>query len=242
MRYFLILVVIYGFFFTSELNAQKTISDNESILLLFPKGVDTDELQINYYITGSFGGYSNHIRIKPKTRSYKISTSHEGKEARTLKLTVSSPKYQVMTFDFPTLENQRKNIQLKFKPLGTVPFNGRILSTARLNPEKWQLQILYIPGWQCGYFGFLECLLGHIPITLANFDKSGRFTVNLPDFANDPIIASYKDNGEFTFRVKEKSGKLLFDLKPEKESKGFRSIQAALNYPGEIVFIPESEK
>ncbi len=122
MRYFLILVIIYGFFFTSELNAQKTISDDESILLLFPKGVDTDELQINYYITGSFGGYSNHIRTKPKTRSYKIPTSHEGKQAKTLKLAIYSPKYQVMTFDFPTLENQRKNIQLKFKPLGTVPF------------------------------------------------------------------------------------------------------------------------
>ncbi len=70
-----------------------------------------------------------------------------------------------------------------------------------------------------------------------------EFKVDLPDFAGDKVIASFKESGEFSFGLQDKqSGKSLFRLKLKNNSNGFGKIQAALTYSNEKVFIPKLEK
>ena len=244
MRHFLIIITLFAFLVTDEVNEQKTISSSDkAIFVHFPQDINTDELQIEFYITGSFGGYSSFVRTKSNVWKYKIPTSHEGKSAKTLKLIIYSPNYQVKIFDFPTLEGQKKSLELKLKPSKTVPFSGKVLLSNQLNAEELQLQVSYIPNWQCIFFQLPDCLLGYIPITSVNLEKDGGFKVDLPDFAGDKVITSFGESGEFSFSLRDKqSGKSLFRLKLKNNSNGFGKIQAALSYPNEKVFIPEFEK
>ncbi len=244
MRHFLIILMLFAFLATGEVNTQKPIlSGNKAISVHFPHDVNTDGMQIEFYITGSFGGYSSFVRTKSNVWNYEIPTSREGKSAHTLKLIIYSPNYQVKIYDFPTLEFQKKSIELKLEPSKTVPFTGKVLLSKQLNAAELQLQVSYIPKWQCVFFQLPDCLVGLIPITSINLEKDGRFKVDLPDFAGDKVIASFRESGEFSFGLQDKqSGKSLFRLKLKDNSKGFGKIQAALTYSNEKVFIPKLEK
>lgn len=244
MQHFLIIVMLFAFLVTDEVNEQKTISSNDkAISVHFPQDVNTDGMQINFYITGSFGGYLSFVPIQSNVWSYEIPTSHEGKLAKTLKLIIYSPNYQVKTFDFPTLDGQKKGIEVKLEPLKTVPFSGRVLISNQLNAEELQLQVSYTPVWQCVFFQLPDCLLGFIRIASVNLEKDGRFKVDLPNFAGDKVTASFGESGEFSFSLQNKqSRKSLFRLNLKDNSKGFGKIQAALSYPNEKVFMPELEK
>ncbi|HSK70129.1 MAG TPA: hypothetical protein VK892_00430 [Pyrinomonadaceae bacterium] len=240
MRYSLLLVAALIFFGVFELAAQKVNpSSSKSISLHLPEGVNSEGLQIIYSISGSFGGFGGFVRIEENIQRYEIPLVHEGKPVENLSLIVFSPNYQLQVFDFPSLAGMQKNIKLKFEPLETVPFVGRILLPDQFDAEDLQIKVSYLPVWKCEFFGLKDCLLGHLPITSVNLEKDGSFKVNLPDFARDPTISSFKDKGEFTFAVVDKSGKSLFGLKLKDDSKGFGRVKTALNYTIEMVFIPE---
>src|SRR5687767_11423443 len=111
MRHFLILVTLFAFFATGIVNGRRIdLSGDQSISIHFPQNVDPKELQIKFYIKGSFGGYSSFVQTGSNIWDYEIPTSMEGKSAESLKLIVYSRKYETEIFDFPTLDGQQKNI------------------------------------------------------------------------------------------------------------------------------------
>jgi len=244
MWHFLIIITLFAFLVKSEVVEQRAISSNgKAISVHFPQNVNTNGMQIIFYLTGSFGGYSSFVRTKSNVWNYEIPTSHEGKSAKTLKLIIYSPDYRIKIFDFPTLEDQKKSIEVKLESSKTVPFSGKVTLSNQLNAENLQLQVSYTLVWQCVFFQLPDCLLGFMPITFVNLEKDGRFKVYLPDFAGDKVITSFGKSGEFSFSLQDKqSGKSLFRLKPKDNSKGFGKIQAAFSYPNEMVFILELKK
>ena len=243
MRNFLIIIAIFAITLSCKVNAQKTnLSSDKVISVHLSQDTDTDKLQIKYFIIGSFGGVGSFVRIKPNVWNYEISTSYEGKPVEKLRLVVFSPNYQVKTFDFPILEKQNEVIEVKLEFIRTLPFFGRVLLPIQSDAEEMQLKISYTSSWECEYFQLPDCLLGAMPITSVNLEKDGRFKANLPDFARDSLIASYEQKGSFAFTVEDKSGKLLFRLKPKENLKGFNEIQTALSYPVEQVFVPNPKE
>ncbi len=243
MRSFLILIAIFAFLAVDEINAQKTISSGDKTVSLdLSRDTNLDGLQIEYSIKGSFGGAVSFIPIEPGVWKYKIPTLYEEKPVESWNIVVYSPYYQMQTFDFQSLGGESKNIQLKLVPLGTVVFSGKVLLQNQLSDDGLQIKVRYKPTWKCEHFKLMDCMLGARIIGSTNLEKDGSFTVNLPNFAGDPIIASYKNKGEFEFSLEDKSGKLLFKIKPEDDPGRFGNIQAALNYSGETVFVPVREK
>lgn len=240
MKYFLILVVAFILFAAFEIDAQKTKSSSDkSISLHLPQGINTEGLQINYFISGSFGGVGDFVRIEDDVRKYEIPLTYESKPVEKLNLIVFSPHYHLQVFNFPSLAKKPKNIELKFEPLDTISFAGSVLLPSQFDAKDLQIKVSYIPSWQCEYFHLKDCLVGFLPITSVNLKKDGKFNVNLPDFARDPAISSFKDKGEFSFGVEEKSGRLLFGLILRDDSKSFGRVKTALSYPVKKVFIPE---
>jgi hypothetical protein len=192
---------------------------------------------------GAFGGYGSFVQTKSNVWDYKIPTDTEGKSAENLKLIIYSRKYRTEIFDFPILEGKKKSIEIKPEFLKTVPFSGRVLLSNQLNAENLRLQISYTPDWECVFFQLMDCLLGFSHIAFVNLEKDGTFKVDLPSFADDKVISSFGEMGKFSFDMQNKqTGKSLFRLKPKNTPKGFNTIQTALNYSNENVFIPEFEK
>lgn len=254
MRHFLIIITVFTLITSCKADIKKTntLGDevvsahlsqtaDKAVFIHLPENIRIEGLQINYFITGSFGGYSSIVQTRPNVWNYEIPTSYEGKSADTLKLIIYSRNYRIKTFDFPTLDSQEKSIELKLEPSKTVPFSGKILLSNQL--KELQIQVSYVATWQCVFFQLSDCLLSPTLIASVNLEKDGRFKVDLPDFAGDETIASFGESGKFSFSLQNKqNGKLLFRLKPKDNPKGFDEMQAALNYPTEQVFIPETEK
>ena len=253
MRYFLILIVLMTFFFVFQINLQKIdlsrinpqkilISIDKSVSIRLPPDIKMDGLQINYFITGAFGGVGSFIRIEPNIRNYEIPTTYDGKPVVKLQMIVFSPHYLVKTFDFPNLEGQNKNIELKLEPSETTPFSGKVLLPDHLNADELEVKVGYLARWKCEYFGLSDCLLAPMPIASARLERDGRFKVNLPDFARDPTIASYKKKGNFSFRLERKKNNQLFWLKLNDDSKIPDEVPAASIYLTEQFFVIRPDK
>jgi hypothetical protein len=111
-----------------------------------------------------------------------------------------------------------------------------------MSTEKLQIEVSYIPNWECEYFEFVDCLLTGEGVAKVKLDSDKKFSVNLPDFGRDPVVAAFHDQGKFSFLISDReTGKLLYRLKPSDVSKGFGEIPAALNYPVEQGFVIDLE-
>ena len=195
-------------------------------------------LSIMYFMTGSFGGYGSFVRTDSKTWNYVIPTSNEeGKPAKKMRLIINSPKYQTRFFDLPESQDQDHIIDLKLLPRASLKFTGKVLSKKNLSGKRFQLRIDYLQEWQCAYFGLPDCMVDASTVTSGYLDKNGRFAVDLPDFASDPIIASLGDPGSFRFFLcDKKSGNIRYALQPENGRKSFYDIRVASSYPTEQIF------
>src|SRR5262245_60175489 len=69
----------------------QSFSDGRSFFIRLPPTVDTTGLQMNYFMTGAFGGYGGFVRTKPNVHDYVIDTWYENKPASTLKIIVYCP-------------------------------------------------------------------------------------------------------------------------------------------------------
>lgn len=237
MRLFLIVIALFAVFNSKEPEPEKIIlSLDETVSVHFPEDFEMDGLQINFLLTGSFGGYGSFVRTKPDVRSYEIPTSNKGKPAETLKIIVFSPHYRIKVFDFPTLENRKEKIEIKPERSKTIRFLGKVLLPKEPPAGKIRLQVSYTADWKCDFFGLDDCLLAGFPIASVGLDEDGSFRVDLPDFAGDEAIVSFKDTGRFHLDLHDERGRLVSALKLKDDPKYF-GIQAATTYPNEKVFI-----
>ena len=209
-----------------------------------PEAVDTKDSEITYYLTGPFGGYGSFVRTKAGVHDYEIDTSYEGKPARSLKAVIYCPGYQMETLDYPSLAGLReRSVELRLKPLATVPFYGKVLLPSRLKAAEVRVEVSLAASWECEFFGLMDCLYTPYKVTSAEVAEGGRFSVMLPDFAHDAVVGSYRRPGELIFTASEhESGKRLFRLRPEGGSGVNGSIPVAARYQDGQLFLPVPEK
>lgn len=240
------LIALAAFCLLMSLTAQAQESDkaaSQTFHIRLPETIETTNLSINYYLTGAFGGYSSFIQGKPRVWDYEIDTSQENQPATSLKVVVYCPGYQVETLDFPSLAAvQERKAELRLKPLGTVPFSGRVLLPETLSSDEVRVSVRYSAFWVCDFFGLIDCLVANFGVTSTDLTEGGRFKVALPDFAHDPVVSSFSNPGDFNFQaVERKSGRFLFRLKPQGNPARQEQILIADSYSGAHIFIPEVE-
>jgi hypothetical protein len=207
-------------------------------ILSFPHKIDPAKLWINYMVTGTFGGVGNFVRPKPEVWDYAIETVHESQPVKTLKVILYIPGYQAQTMDLSSLiDTSQRNIDVQLRPLATVPFSGRVLSSQNTNPQGLTLEAFYSPSWLCEFYNLADCGFAPLPISSTTLDKEGRFSVVLPDFAHDQTVSSFKEHGSFEFTIWNMSGgKILFRLKPKYEEYGKIGVAVTDKYPDQIIF------
>src|SRR5262245_25436456 len=80
-------------------------AESHLFFLHFPRTIDTTSLSIGYFLSGPFGAYGSFVRTQANTWDYPIETSYENKPARTLKVIVFCPGYQVKLLTVPSLDD-----------------------------------------------------------------------------------------------------------------------------------------
>jgi hypothetical protein len=209
-----------------------------------PQDIDTAGLSIRYLLTGTFGAYSGFVRTRPGVRDYRIDTFYEGRPAETLKVAVYCPGYGVETFNVPDLSaTAERTAEVRLKPLATLPLSGRVLLPLGTAPRGLRLEVSFEPFWECEFFGLSDCLTAGHMVASGELDGAGGFSVEVPDFARDPLAGTFKRRGEFTLRLTERrGGKALFRLRPERGPLQAGGIPVGAVYAKGQVFIAERER
>jgi hypothetical protein len=228
---FFLAVLIFG---VGNVAAQNSAAGKPYLLSLSPD-CDPTSLSIDFFLTGSFGGYGSFIRTDRKGCEFQIPTSEDGKMAKTLKLIVKGPKYKTLIFDFPSLDVNGGRIEAKLEPHTQIEFKGKISSTEPITDNWMQLTVFYVANWKCDFYQLMDCFLGPDRIATADIDAEGGFRVLLPDFASDTALAGFPDKGRFNFFISDrKGGNRVYDLRPELNRS---DIPVASKYPGTILFV-----
>lgn len=215
----------------------------DPIRLVQPRNVPTTNCQLHYSLVGPFGGYAG-LRRGLDASELVIETVHDGQAADQLKAILYCSGYQIETVALDSLRSlDDRNIRVNPKPLGTIDFHGVVRGWIAPSSQVLYVDVDYTPWWVCEFFVWPDCALSWWRVGSVKIETDGTFSTTLPDFARDPVIGSFKNPGEFAFRIRDqKTGNPLFELKPAGSNSLLRRVPVANDYPGEQVFDAELPK
>jgi hypothetical protein len=192
----------------------QVVSDNSSFFLRFPTKVDTTGLQINYFITGAFGGVGSFVRTKPGLHGYLIDTSYENKPAETLKIIVYCPGYGIELINVPSLATSSADgAYVELKPLPSVQLSGRIVAPKGSARKDFKIEASYLAYWDHEFFGIMDGFSAIVKLASADVRQDGSFSIAIPDFARDPALDSFSEKGAISLMAREpKTGNFAYTL------------------------------
>ncbi|HEY1173249.1 MAG TPA: hypothetical protein VGH19_17910 [Verrucomicrobiae bacterium] len=168
-------------------------SDRQVLLLNFPKSVDIADAQIEYFLTGPFGGVGNRVTSKPNLHQYVIDTTHESKPAQSLKAIIYCPGYGFALVNAPSLKTPAAgNATIDLSPQRTIPLAGKIVAPAGKSLAGLKLEVTYHALWGMEYFGYIDGMAPEFKVATADIAADGSFTLTLPDLANDATIKMFQ--------------------------------------------------
>jgi hypothetical protein len=213
-------------------------SGDDPIRVFLPPGVEIRSCELRYFLVGAFGGYGGFVRPNVDASEFEIETVHDGDAVQSLKAILYCPGYHIETMVFDSLPDlAARRIQLHPKPLGTVRFRGLVRGLVTHNLQVLLVDVAYTPWWICELFRLPDCGLGGWTVASVEFSADGRFATTLPDLARDSVIGSFKNPGEFAFRIRDqKTGNWLYDLKAAPNNSPLGRIPVANRYQGEQMF------
>jgi hypothetical protein len=237
MRTFIIAVITASLFSVHVGQTQtNSPSDKQSFLVRFPTAVDTTNLSIRYYITGSFGGYGGFVRTKPKGWEYLIDTHYEGKPAESLKAIFYCPGYGVELLNIPTLNaSSVRSANIDLKPLSSVPLSGRIILSAGASDTELTVEVVYLAYWSHEFYGIADGMVATFKLGDTSMSQDGYFSVLIPDLIRDPVISRFRDKGELELRMLEsKTGNIPYALERSDLPDRRAELKIAEKYSGEL--------
>jgi hypothetical protein len=192
----------------------RVVSDNPSFFLRFPTKIDTTGLQINYFMTGAFGGVGNFVRTTPGLHGYVIDTSYENKPAETLKIIVYCPGYGIELINVPSLaDSPADGASVELKPLLSVQLSGKIVAPEGSARKDFKIEVSYSAYWDHEFFGIFDGISATVKLESADVRQDGSFSVAISDFACDPALDSFREKGAIRLRAREsKTGNFAYTL------------------------------
>lgn len=195
------------------------------VSLVLPAGLPSENVQINYFMLGPFGGYGGFVRTVPGRAAYEIDASVEGVPAGRIKIVAYLPGCEIVTLDL-TLQGPRLEQQLGCKPLGSVALHGQIFPVSITQQEPCEIEVLYLPMWSHRFFGISDGAVRTFRVATAFPDGNGRFHVNLPDLSKQKL-----GNGVFQFVLRQATKKniiaFLEPSTPDLSSHGFLKVSSS---------------
>jgi hypothetical protein len=223
----------------SQAVAQEPAGPQQGFEIAIPPTVKSEQVEIRYYLSGPFGGYSSFVRAKTGIREYRIDTMFEGRTANTLKAIVVAPGCRIVTISVPVLSSSSRTNAFTCEPVVSPALNGRIQEPDSLRGHEYEVEIIWKSPGAMGFFGYLDGLEPTFHITSVTPDSDGSFHVQLPDLVRDPATSSFVSGLDtFAFVAREKNtGNILARLEPTDARENQRGdLRLETVYPSEVIF------
>jgi hypothetical protein len=205
------------------------------VSLYLPADVAAETVQINYFMTGPFGGYGSFVRTEQGRALYEIPAGVDGKPAANVKIIAFIPGCEIATLDI-AMQGISETRTLGCRALGTIRLHGRILPAALAQGPGSEVKVIYVADWDHAFFGIMDGM-----VTMAHFatvipDENGRFEVELPDYKQSGL-----GKGEFLFSLSNKGGRIV-SLKPRNMPQFGLGLEVLSSYAPFVLFAAETSE
>ena len=211
-------------------------STEVTVRLRFPDGIDLTGLQIQYFLSGPFGGYGAPVQLDPGRRESVIHASHRGQLASTFQAIVWVPGYRYVLLPRSPIESQGLVRSIELEPLNRIPLSGEVILA---RPVKGlTIEAGYFSDWECDFFGFIDCLQAPHMVSKERIAVDGSFTLQIPDFARDPGLASFPRLGRLMLIIRDQvTLNPIYELE-EVRTRGRRAeVPVASQYPQDLQLV-----
>jgi len=218
--------------------AQQEISQQQipEVLLYLPADVVPETVQINYFMTGPFGGYGSFVRTEQGLVLYEIPAGVDGKPAANVKIIAFIPGCEIATLDI-AMQGASQTRTLGCSSLETIRLQGRILPAALVQGPGSEVAINYEADWDHAFFGIADGMVSTVHIATVIPDKDGRFEVELPDYFQQSGLGK----GEFLFSLSNKSGRVV-SLKPRNMPQFDLGLEVLSSYAPFVLFAADTSE
>src|SRR5947209_11896073 len=97
-----LLTILAVLFFSLLSPAQQNPTDHvrgPKVSINLPADIRSENVRINYFMVGPFGGYGGVLKQTPNLHAYQMNASVSGQSAKEIKLIAYVPGCQITTFD-----------------------------------------------------------------------------------------------------------------------------------------------
>jgi len=128
------------------------------VSLALPSGVASETAQINYFMTGPFGGSGGFVRTEKNRNTYDIEASVDGHPAASIKIIAYLPGCEIATLDIP-VQGTTLEWRLPCKPLRSVLLHGQIFPVSITQEQPTEVEVVYLAMWSHRFFGISDGLV-----------------------------------------------------------------------------------
>lgn len=242
MGFFRSVVLLISLLVATCATAQ-TGSQPAQLHLHLPPNVPSENIVLRYVLYGVFGANGKFVDVKADSPAVEIPLAVEGRPADEIKAFAWALGCQIKTFDI-RVEGIDTQETYSCDPLPGVLLNGTIQKFQSVGGDVTQIQVDYLAGWACEFFGFADCMVPQFRIGSTKPDSTGRFELEVPDFASDPACNSSRSSSAFQLTLREvKTKNIVAFLNPEpKDLQAPGGIKPASEYPNSTPFIVAKQR
>jgi hypothetical protein len=190
------------------------------------------DVQTRYLLTDAAGSHRFLSSAEVDGSSIVIKTTTEGLVAKSFKAILLAPGCQLATISVDDLSVDNKQSQFQCQNLPTLAFQGQIDASGL--GQNLQVNVLYQCSWAGKFFGIGSGAFSPVSIATVPLAADGTFSVDLLDFASDPLYASLSNEATLQFMLVEPNGQRRALTPPSSLGSG-NSLHVAINYPA-VVF------
>ena len=208
-----------------------------------PSEVRSEQVQVRYFLTGTFGANGGYLKAEPERNSYLIETSVNHQAADSLRVILYAPGCQIVTLSIDSISEAEKGADVNCEDLPPMTFNGRVDLPEALRARRYEVEITYLAYWAHRFFRIADGAVTSFILARAAPDEEGAFHVELPNFNKDAVTVSHRRDAGLQFIARElDTGNILALLAPvnvhENDS---RDLAIRPKYPAEVIFKPAPE-
>jgi hypothetical protein len=189
-------------------------ADSPTINLRVVGCQDAASLTIRYFLYGAFGGQGGDVRTEAGRSDYIIPAAHKGLPAESLRALVYCPHHEIMQLtEFSFAEPLSQPMELQLAPLGSVRLAGKVMYPSADKVAGTRIEVIYHAYWTHRFWDIIDGPVDTFKVASTDVSDDGSFEVFVPDFASDPVVASYSEKGVLRLIAREsKTGNIPYEL------------------------------
>jgi len=232
-------MTLLSFFLSHFLQANADTPDPKDVFVIaVDTSVKTGDLQVNYFLSGEFGGYGSYDVKQDGEGKVLINTEVEGKPAKSLRAVLFAPHCRIQTIRVDDLKASKREAAFHCSPLGEIELRGKF-DRGEIDPDrKLEVEVRYLGFWAHTFLDISDGPVLTFHVGKAAVEQDGSFRLALPNMTQ-AVDAPYQTNDDwFEVLVRDsETGNIVAELEPPAAFSLYGHLKVSGSYPAELHFL-----